>query len=118
MKKLTLGTLLAALAASAMLAAPGGAAKPIYSISCTSSSLTLTWPSGTTGADWTVNTGANGTGNELAAGHSTISPHGHGMTTIILDTTNGTAGSATVTFTNNKNRSAPPVHQLHGVAIR
>jgi len=51
MKKLMLGTLLAALAVSAILAAPGGAAKQKYSITCKAGTLgtTLTWGSGTTG---------------------------------------------------------------------
>jgi hypothetical protein len=96
---LGLGTLLAAVAIGAVLVAPGGAAKRTYSITCTSATITLTWPSGTTGADYEWFSSA---GTLLGMGHSNISPKGAGSTTIDLDTTLGPAASASVTFTNKK----------------
>ena len=47
MKRLTLGTLLA-LVASAILVAPGGAAKPADGITCGPTTTTVSWTSGTT----------------------------------------------------------------------
>jgi hypothetical protein len=101
-KKLTLGTVFAAIVASAILAAPGGAAKPIFSVACTSSSITLTWPSGTTGVNYATWSGFDGTGNQVAVGNQPISPNGPGSVTIDLSGASGPSVSATATFTNRK----------------
>lgn len=105
MKKLTLGTLLAIVVAS-ILVATGSGAKPAYSITCTSAAATLTWPSGTTGADFIFYSGTDGSGSQVANGHTNISPHGPGST--LISTTGGAAPvlSASATFTNNKGTGA------------
>jgi hypothetical protein len=95
MKKLTLGTLLAALAASAILAAPGGAAKQKYSITCNAGTLgtTLTWGSGTTGysGDW------RNSSNTVIAFFSTDQPLGNSPGSTSFDTAQN-AVTAEVTF--------------------
>ena len=48
MKKRLIGTLLAAVVASAVLVAPGGATKPADAITCSPTESTLSWASGTT----------------------------------------------------------------------
>ena len=59
MKKLILGTLVA-LAASAILAAPGGAAKPAYALSCTPTTIRVSWTSNTAGYFGAVFTSSGG----------------------------------------------------------
>jgi hypothetical protein len=101
MRKLTLGTLLAALAASAILAAPGGAAKPAYTITCTvgvGGMTTLTWASGTTGysGEWFASDGTTPTGQ-----FSNIAPLGNGPGSTTFSTAPNSA-TASVTFTGRK----------------
>jgi hypothetical protein len=101
-RKLTVGTVFAAIVASAILAAPGGAAKPTFSVACTSSSITLTWPSGTTGVNYATFSGPNGTGNMVAVGTQPISPNGPGSVTIDFSGAIGPSVSAAATFTSRK----------------
>jgi hypothetical protein len=102
MKKLTLGSVFAAIVASVILAAPGSAAKPIFSVACTSSSITLTWLSGTTEVNYATWSGLDGTGNQVVVGNQAISPKGPGSVTIDLSGASGPSVSATATFTNRK----------------
>jgi hypothetical protein len=107
MKKLTLGTLLAALAASAILAAPGDAAKPIYTITCavgTGGVTTLTWASGTTGysGEWLESDGTTPAGF-----FDNIQPLGNGPGSTTFGTAPN-AATANVTFSGRKPAKVAP----------
>jgi hypothetical protein len=107
MKKPLLGTLLAATIASAILAAPGGAGKPAYSITCTVGTgglTTLTWISGTSGAHvvW-----RDGSPNPAVVGESlvTVTTHGHDSTVL---NTPANAATVSVTFSGKKPAELAP----------
>lgn len=55
-RKIGLGTLLAVIVASAVLAAPGGAGKPADGITCGPTSTTLTWRPGIDSYSFTIST--------------------------------------------------------------
>ena len=104
MKKTLIGTLLATAFASAILAAPVGAAKPKDSITCTAGGLTtLTWVSGTTRA---VVTWLDAGGN--LAGQATFTEMTHGPDSLVYET-QGNAATASVKFSGRKSAPVPPV---------
>lgn len=72
-----LATLLAAIAVTAILAVPGGAAKPVDSVTCTTTTTFTSWQSGTTriGYDWRL---VDGT--QAGYGDTTIGRNGPGST--------------------------------------
>ena len=107
MKKPLLGTLLATAVASAILAAPGGAAKPQYSITCTVGTggfTTLTWISGTTGARVTWKDGAP---NPVTVDEFDVTVTTHGHDSVVLNTP-ATAATASVAFFGKKPAEPPP----------
>jgi hypothetical protein len=73
-----------------------------FSASCTGYSVTLTWPSGTTGAEYTTWNGSDGSGNQIANGKVNITSDGPGSETIDLSPANPPSVSATDTFTGRK----------------
>ena len=103
MKKPLIATLLAATAASAILSAPGGAAKPEYSVTCdvrTGGLTAVTWISGTTSADVTWrDTNATPLGDTV---HITVTTHGPDGTAIDTPATAANADVAEVVFDGKK----------------
>ena len=101
MKKPLIGTLLAAIVASAILAAPGGAAKPVYSVTCvvgTGGLTTMTWISGTSTAD-VVWRDARST----PLGEMLVTVTTHGPDSTVMDTpTDAAIDTAQVTFSGKK----------------
>lgn len=104
MKKPLIGTLLATAFASAILAAPVGAAKPTDSITCTAGGFTTwTWISGTTSV---VVTWRDGDGNLAGQGVFTVLTHG--PDSMAFDTPDN-AATASATFVGKKSAEPPPV---------
>jgi hypothetical protein len=104
MKKPLIGTLLATAVASAILAAPVGAAKPTDSITCTAGGLTtLTWISGTTSA---VVTWQDGDGSLV--GQALVTVITHGPDSLVVGDTPANAATASVTFSGRKPVELPP----------
>ena len=101
MKKPLIATLLAATAASAILSAPGGAAKPEYSVICVTGGLTaMTWISGTTVAHVTwLDTHSFPLGDTVNIVVTTHGPDGTAIDTLAT-ATNG--DFADVTFDGKK----------------
>ncbi len=100
MKKPLITTLLAATVASAILAAPGGAAKPAYSATCvvgTGGLTTVTWLSGTSTAHVIWRDAASAPVGEVLV---TVTTHGPDST--VLDTPATNAASANVSFSGRK----------------
>ena len=99
---LGLGALLAALATAAILAAPGGAAKPTDSIACGPTDTVLSWTSGTVSYSgfW-----SDGSGNQVGQ-FDNIAPLGNGPGSTSVGPTPGTAVSATATIIKKKGGSA------------
>jgi hypothetical protein len=100
MKKPLIATLLAATVASAILAVPGGAAKPVYSVTCvvgTGGLTTVTWISGTSSADviW-----RDASSNPVGEALVTVTTHGPDFT--VLDTPATSPASANVSFSGKK----------------
>ena len=100
MKKSLITTFLAAAVASAILAAPGGAAKPAYSATCvlgTDGLTTVTWISGTSSADviW-----RDASSKPLAETLVTVTTHGPDST--VLDTPAINPATANVSFSGKK----------------
>lgn len=105
MKQPRLGTLLATAVASAILAAPGGAAKPTYSVTCsvgTGGLTTLTWISGTTGARviW-----QDGAANPLGQADVTVTTNHRGSVNL---NTPASAETVSVTFFGRKPAELAP----------
>jgi hypothetical protein len=102
MKKPLIATLLAATAASAILAAPGGAGKPAYSVTCavaTGGQTTVTWISGTTRAHVTWRDMDSA---PLDEAYITVATHGPDGTTIDTPATAANAAAADVNFEGKK----------------
>jgi len=100
MKRLMLGALLA-LVVSAILVAPGGAAKPTAAITCGPTTTTLSWTSGTTSYSGFLAT-ADGTTHTVEFANE--GPVGNGPGSISFPTPAGSA-SATATIINKKGLS-------------
>jgi len=103
-----LGTLFATAVVSAILAAPGDAAKPEYSITCivgTSGVTTLTWISGASGAHviW-----QDGSVNPATVGDALVTITTHGRGSVNLNTP-ANAATARVTFSGRKPAELAPV---------
>jgi hypothetical protein len=99
MKK-PIATLLAATVASAILAAPGGAGKPVYSVTCvrgTGGLTTVTWISGTSSARVTWRDGSS---NPVGEALITVTTHGPDST--VLDTPATNPATADVAFSGKK----------------
>ena len=103
MKKPLIATLLAATAASAILSAPGGAAKPEYSVTCdvgTGGLTAMTWISGTTMAHVTWRaTDSTPLGDTV---NVAVTTHGPDGTAIDTPTTAANADVAEVVFDGKK----------------
>ena len=102
MKKPLIATLLAATAASAILSAPGGAAKPEYSVTCvvgTGGLTAVTWISGTTSAHVTWRETDS---TPLDTADITVTTHGPGGTAIDTPATAANADAADVSFFGKK----------------
>ena len=100
MKKPLIGTLVAATVVSMILAAPGGAAKPAYSVTCvvgTGGRTTVTWISGTSEARVTWRDA-----NSTPVGEALVTVTTHGPDSTVLTTPATNAASANVTFSGKK----------------
>jgi hypothetical protein len=100
MNKPLIGTLLAATVVSLILAAPGGAAKPGYSVTCvvgTGGPTTVTWISGTTEAHVTWRDA-----NSTPVGDALVRVTSHGPDSTVLNTPASGAATADVTFSGKK----------------
>ena len=100
MKKPLIGTLLAASVVSVILAAPGAAAKPVYSVTCvpgTGGLTTVTWMSGTSEAHvtWRDATSA-------PVGEALVMVTTHGPDSTVLNTPATNPATADVTFSGKK----------------
>ena len=100
MKKPLIATLLAATVVSAILAAPGGAGKPVFSATCVlgqGGKTTVTWLSGTTSAHvvW-----RDMSSTPLGEALVTVTTHGPDFT--VLDTPATNPASADVSYTGKK----------------
>jgi hypothetical protein len=92
--------LLAATVALAMLATPGGAAKPVYSVTCvvgTGGLTTVTWISGTSSAHviWRD-------ASSTPVGEALVTVTTHGPDSTVLDTPATNPASANVSFSGKK----------------
>jgi hypothetical protein len=102
MKKPLITTLLAATVASAILAAPGGAGKPEYSVTCvvgTGGLTAVTWISGTTSAHVTWR---DTDSTPLDTADITVTTHGPDGTAIDTPATATNADAADVNFEGKK----------------
>ena len=100
MKKPLIATLLAATVASAILAAPGGAGKPAYSVTCvkgTGGLTTVTWISGASSAHviWRDE-------SSTPVGEAFVTITTHGPDSTVLDTPATNPATADVIFSGKK----------------
>jgi hypothetical protein len=100
MKKPLIGTLLAATVVAVILAAPGGAAKPVYSATCvvgTGGGTTVTWISGTSEAHVTWRAA-----NSTPVGEALVTVTTHGPDSTVVSTPATNPATANVTFSGKK----------------